>query len=72
MNFIEFRIRYRVVFVNIFRFNPFSNDEDIHPSEESYQEDNLGNEFENEIKRSSEVGSVEALHDDSHGHLEDS
>jgi hypothetical protein len=43
---------------------PFGNDEYIHPSEEHVQENDLGNEFEDEVQRSVEVNGVQSLHAD--------
>ena len=48
---------------------PFSNNEDIHPSEENVEENDLGDEFEDEIQWSVEVDSVKSFHANTERHL---
>ncbi len=43
---------------------PFGDDEDIHPSEENVEEDDLGDEFEYEVLWFVEVDGIESLHAD--------
>lgn len=52
------------------RIEPLGNDQDIHPSEENVQENNLRNEFEDEVHWLSEVDSVDTFHADTERHLE--
>ena len=49
---------------------PFGNNEDIHPSEEDIEEDDLGDEFEDEVQWFVEVDGIESLHADTERHLE--
>ena len=50
---------------------PLDDNHEIHEAEEAEEEDDLRDEFEEELNPVVFVGLVEALKDDTHGHLED-
>lgn len=56
---------------NILWRKPFTNDKDIHPSEESPENNDLRNELNEYFEPSFEVDSVDTLHEDTESHLQD-
>lgn len=65
-------VRFNIISINILRLNPFSKNEDIHPTEEGKDEDDLWDEFEDKVQGFLEVKGVKAFHDDTKRHLENS
>lgn len=52
--------------------NPLCNDQEIHPSEESPEEQNLRKEFEEEVDGLPEMDGVECLHEYTERHVANS
>jgi hypothetical protein len=48
---------------NVLRLQPFSNNQDIHPSKQGKEEKEGGNKFEVEVEHMSEVETVKSFHD---------
>jgi hypothetical protein len=69
---IEIRMNvivWSVVSLDVLGVEPFSYNQEVHPTEESKHHQNLRNELEQEVKSVAEVEGVETLHYDTKGHL---